>query len=355
MSGNTFTNPTQRIGVILGEILEHARPVQVLGMAGMNKRCPKNRGETIKYRRYLPTGGATTNANTINRWSVDPANYQLQEGVTPDAESLTPQDISVALVQYGVLYSHTDKVEDLHEDDMPKEQRQRVGELMGLVAEMVRYGVIKGGTNKFYGGTGTTRATVNGVISLNLLRRMTRNLQANHADFVTSILAPSVQFNTAPVEAGYLVFVHTDGAADVRDLPGFVKVAEYGTRKPLSPREIGSCEEYRFMTSPELAAYADAASSVTASAATPPLYSTTGTNPDVYPFIVTGKDAWGQVAMKMNGDDPSIEPTYIRCGEKDKSDPLGQRGYVGGKFWMNAVLLNQGWMAVAECGVSSLT
>lgn len=354
MAGNTYTSPVERVGKLLGEILEHARPVQVLGMVGMNKRCPKNKGATTVYRRYLPTGGSTTNANTINRWTVDANAYMLQEGVTPDADALVPQDISVPIQQYGVLFSHTDKVEDLYEDDMPREQRQRVGELMGLVAEMIRYGVIKAGTNKFYGGTGTSRATVNGRIDLNLIRKMSRNLMANHAGLVTSLLAPSTNFNTAGVEPGYLVFVHTDGAADIRDLPGFVKVAEYGTRKPLSPREIGTCEEFRFLLSPELASYPDAATSVTASTTTPPLYSTTGTNPDVYPFIVTGKDAWGQVAMRFNGDEPSVEPTYIPCGTKDKSDPLGQRGYAGGKFWTNSVILNQGWMAVAECGVSSL-
>lgn len=354
-SGNSFVNPTQRVGVILGEILEHARPVQVLGMVGMHKRCPKNKGETIKFRRYLPTGGSSTNQNTINRWNVDPNTYMLQEGVTPDADQLVAQDISVTLNQYGVLYSHTDKMDDLHEDDMPSEHRKRVGELMGLVAEMVRYGAIKACTNKFYGGTGTGRTTVNGPITLNVLRRIARNLYLNHAGLLTSVLAPSVNFNTAPVEGGYIVFCSTDGMADIRDLPGYKHVVEYGTRKPLSPREAGACEDFRFITSPELTAYADAASSVTASTASPPLYSTTGTNPDVYPFIVTGEDAWGQVAMKFNGDEPSIDPTWLPCGQKDKTDPLGQRGYAGGKFWTNTVLLNQGWMAVAECGVSALS
>lgn len=355
MSGNTFYVPTQRRGVVLGEILAYAEPVTVLGIFGANKRCPKNEGETIKYRRFIPTGGATTNANTINRWSVTATDYELQEGVTPDAQALTPQDISVTMAQYGVLFSHTDKVADLHEDDMPKEQRMRVGELMGLVLEMVRYGVVKGGTNKFYGGTGTTRLTVNSTISLNGLRRIARNLNANHAKRITSILAPSASFNTSPVEAGYIVVHHTDVSSDVRDLDGFIPVANYGSRKPISPHEIGSVEEFRFIASPELAAYADAATSVTASSATPPLYSTTGTNPDVYPVLVFGQEAWGQLAMRFNGNDAPLDYTYLPVGTKDKTDPLGQRGYVGAKAWFNCVLLNQGWMAVYEVGISSLT
>ena len=65
----------------------------------------------------------------------------------------------------------------------------------------------------------------------------------------------------------------------------------------------------------------------------------------------TGEDAWGQVALR--GLD-AIDPTYIQPGQKDKSDPLGQRGYIGSTFWSAAVVLNNGWMAVAECGATSL-
>lgn len=91
---------------------------------------------------------------------------------------------------------------------------------------------------------------------------MSRNLQANHAKRVTGILAPSPNIATQPVEASYLVFVHSDAEADIRDLAGFKHVSEYGSRKPVSPHEIGSCENFRFITSPELAPYAAAGASV---------------------------------------------------------------------------------------------
>ena len=74
-------------------------------------------------------------------------------------------------------------------------------------------------------------------------------------------------------------------------------------------------------------------------------------NVDVYPFIMVGEDAWGQLALR-GGD--AIDPTYIPPGQKDKSDPLGQRGYVGAKFYMQCTLLNEGWMAIVEAGVSAL-
>lgn len=339
-----YASPAGRINKLKGEILAHAVPAEVLGMTGMQRAIPKNNGKTVVYRRYLPYGAAATNYNTINRPSASPAAHVLTEGVTPTADTLVPQDITVTLNQYGCLYQLTDVVSDTYEDDVPAEMKKQCGERIALVREMIRYGVVKACANVNYAG-GTSRDTVDEKITLSMLRRVSRNLQANHAKKVTAILAPSANIATQSVEAAYLVFVHSDAEADIRDLAGFKHVAEYGTRKPVSPYEIGSCENFRFITSPELAPYAAAGA----------LLGTTGlsgvTNIDVYPFIMVGEDAWGQVALR--GAD-SIDPTYIPPGTKDKSDPLGQRGYVGAKFYMNATLLNEGWMAVVEAGVTAL-
>lgn len=336
--------PAERIGKLKGEILAHAVHAEVLGITGMQRQMPKNQGKTVVYRRYLPYGAAATNYNTINRPVAGAVAHELDEGVTPTADTLVPQDITVTLKQYGCLYQLTDFVSDTYEDDVPAEMKKQCGERVGLVREMIRYGAVKACANVFYAG-GSSRDTVDEKITLNLLRKVSRNLQANHAKRVTGILAPSPNIATQPVEASYLVFVHSDAEADIRDLAGFKHVSEYGSRKPVSPHEIGSCENFRFITSPELAPYAAAGA----------LIGTTGlsgnTNIDVYPFIMCGEDAWGQVALR--GSD-AIDPTYIPAGTKDKSDPLGQRGYVGAKFYMNCALLNEGWMAVVEAGVSAL-
>ena len=347
MAQFTSTTPAARIGKIKGEILAHAIATEVLGICGQQKGLPKNQGKTVVYRRYLPHGALNTNWDTRNRPSVDAVAHELQEGVTPTADSLTPHDITVTLKQYGCLYELTDQTADTYEDDVPEEMKKQCGERIALVREMIRYGVLKACTNAFYAGGGSTRSSVNAKITLPLLRRISRNLQANHAKRITGILEPSEKISTQPVEASYLVFAHTDAESDIRDLPGFKHVAEYGSRKVASPYEIGSCENYRFILSPELAPYANAGAAVGATG----LYSTGAANVDVYPFIVVGEDAWGQVALR--GLD-AIDPTYIQPGVKDKSDPLGQRGYVGAKFYMSCVLLNEGWMAVAEAGVSSL-
>jgi hypothetical protein len=49
--------------------------------------------------------------------------------------------------------------------------KTQLGERMGLVREMIRYGRDAACTNAFYSG-GTTRATVAAVITLNFIRKI---------------------------------------------------------------------------------------------------------------------------------------------------------------------------------------
>lgn len=346
MAIQNYSTVTARIGKLKGEILAHAMPVEILGITGAQKQMPKNQSDTVVFRRYLPYGGTDNKWITGANVGTFASSHVTTEGVTPSADTIAATDITVQLLQYHVLYSVTDKTVDLYEDDVPAEMKKQTGERIGLVREMVRYGALKACTNLFYAG-GSSLATVDETLTLNFLRKIARTLLANHCKQITSILAPSPNYATAPVEAGFLVFVHTDMEPAIRDLAGFKHVAEYGQRKPVHEMELGSVERFRFIASPELAATINVGAAVGATG----LFSTGGSNIDVYPCIVVGEDAWGQVALR--GMD-SLDVTYLPPGQKDKNDPLGQRGYIGAKTYMAASVLNNGWMAVAHAGTPSL-
>lgn len=347
MAMQNFNSQPARVNKLKGEILAHAVPVEVLGITGMQKQMPKNQGDNITFRRWLPLGGTDNKWVTGANVATFAADHLTTEGVTPSADTLTAVDVTATLQQYSCLYAVTDKTVDLYEDDVPAEMKKQTGERVGLLREMVRYGALKGMTNVFYGGTGNSPSTVNGTVSVNLLRKVTRSLKANHAKMITSILAPSPNFATAPVEASYLVFCSTDLEPAIRDLSGFKHVSEYGQRKPVHEQEVGSAESYRFVLSPELAANINSGAAVGATG----LFSTGGSNIDIYPMIVVGEDAWGQVALR--GAD-SIDVSYIPPGQKDKNDPLGQRGYIGAKTYMTSLVLNNGWGALVWVGTPSL-
>lgn len=344
MAIQTYASPAGRINEIKGEMLRIAEPIEVLSIGCTMKKMPRNKGDNITYRARIPTGGATTNANTINRWSVTAAAHEVTEGVTPTAEILSYRDVNVQIKQYACLYSYTDKAELFYEDDIPQDQMMQTAERMPLVREMIRWGVMKATTTVQFVG-GTSRATVDEKISYNALSLMARTLDANHAKKKTKILAPGPAYDTSAISAGWIVFCHTDCIHDVSRLEDFVPVAKYANRNAINEFEFGSVGYFRFIASPELASYADAGAAVGATV----LYSTTGSNIDVYPYVVCAEDAVFDIALNTNFD-----VTHIPAKQKTKEDPFGQRGYVGAQFWSAALVANNGWIGVLECGVTDL-
>lgn len=351
MTTQTFTMTPGRLNKYKGQILSHAVPKEVLGRTGRQIPFPKNNSDTYVARKWLPYGATATTANTQNqffqngtgdRGNVIVQAHQTAEGVTPLPDSIIPLDITVVMQQYSCLYGFTDKTYDLYEDDIPQAMITQVGERVTFVNEMILYGALRACTNQYFGGTGTTVATVNSFITLGMIRKIIKNLQANHAMPVNKMLKASQLYGTDPVAEGFTIYCHTDLEPDIRDLPNFIPCEKYASGSPM-PGEIGKCERLRFITSPDLPSIQDGGAAIGATGC----YSTTGTSIDVYPFIVAGEDAWGQVAVR--GKD-SLNPTYIAPGEKTKSDPLGQRGYAGTIWWKAVMIENQGWMAVGFVG-----
>lgn len=354
MTIQTFALSPGRINRFKGRILKSAEATECLSRGGRQVKFDKNNSDTYVARRWVPYGATTSNPNvffangTGDRAAAMVQANQTQEGVTSLPESIVPMDVSVVMQQFNCLYGFTDKTFNLYEDDIPQAMVDQIGTRVTLIKEMVNYGALKASTNQWYGGTGTSRATVNGAITLGLLRKISKSLAANHGQQVTKVLSASADYGTDAVAGGWLVYVSTDMEPDIRDLPNFVPAEKYASGKPMD-NELGKCERFRFITSPDLIGYQDAATSVTAS--TYSLNSTTGTNPDVYPFIVVAADAWSQVAVR--GLD-SLDPTWLPPGMKDKSDPQGQRGYAGTKWWQATMVENNGWMAVGNVGTKVL-
>lgn len=353
MAGNNFTTQQARIGKYKGEILKHVVPQEVIGRIGITskKSIPRNSSDTVVFRRWLPKGATTSNPNV---WTVDPAAHLLNEGETPNSDQILAQDIQVTLQEYGVLYRFSNRVVDMYEDDIPPEMKRLTGERMGLLLEMIRYGVLKAGTNVYRAGNVASRSLVNGLISANLLRNVARGLAANRAMKVTRILSATPMIGTQPVEAAYIAVCHTDLEPDIRSqLSGFIHISEYGNRQPIHENELGSWEQYRFVTSPETGPYLQAGATATANTRlSNGVPNSAGTEAcDVYPLLVLTEECYGDVMLRgMDG----WNVTMIPAGQQTKDDPLGQRGYVGAQCYFAAIRLNEQMLAVVEVATASL-
>ncbi|MGU5594856.1 N4-gp56 family major capsid protein [Aeromonas sanarellii] len=332
-TGTAYGDVSPRVGIIAEvKMLEHAEPILVLQKFGDPKPQPKNKGQTVKFRRPVPFAAATT---------------PLTEGVTPAGKKMAYQDVTVTMAQYGDFSELTDVIADTHEDPVLQDMTMLLGEQAGETFEILTWGVISGGTSVIYAND-AARNAVNTAITMAKLRLASRSLKAQRAKKITKILAPSVNVSTKPVEAAFVVVAHTDCEADIRGLAGFKSVAEYGTRQPLCPEEIGSVEDFRFVLSPVLKSLPDAGG------AKGTMVSTSGTNADVYPMVVLAQNAFGIVPLKGNGGPGSIVPMILNPNTPRGGDPLGQRGSASWKSWFAAVRLNELWMTRIEVAVTAL-
>ncbi len=315
------------------QMLKHAMPVRILDKFGMMRPMPKNKTQVIKFRRPKIFTAATT---------------PLVEGVTPTATQFSYEDVEATIRQYGQVVEITDVIEDTHEDPVLNDATIQAGENIGRTLEALDWGVLRAGTNVFY-TNGTARTDVNTPVSLNKQRAVIRALKAQKGYKITRILSASVNYGTKAVEAAYVSVHHTDVEQDIRNMAGYLPTSEYGQRTPINEYELGSVEDVRYICSPDLDSFLDAGDAFGGSGTA--MVSNLGTDADVYPLLYIGRDAYGIVPLRGQG---AISPTILRPGVRDKSDPLGQRGYVGWKTWHTAVILNQVWMARLESAVTAL-
>lgn len=315
------------------KMLKYAAPVCVFDKFGLLRPMPKNKTQSIKFRRPNVFTAATV---------------PLVEGVTPSTTQFSYTDVSATLLQYGQVSEITDAIEDTHEDPVLNDLTVQLGENVGRTIEALTYAVVRAGTSVFY-ANGALRTSVNTPINLNKLRAVVKSLKAQKATMISEVLDSSVNFATRAVEPAFVAVCHTDLEPDIRSLSGFLPVAQYGTRKTVHEREFGTVEAVRFVTSPDLTAFTDAGAAKAGSGTT--MVSTTGTSADVYPILVFGREAYGLVPLR--GMD-AVEPVIIPVNKRDKSDPLGQRGYAGWKTWFAAKILNDNWLARLEVAATDV-
>jgi N4-gp56 family major capsid protein len=344
MAIHNYSTVTPRIGKIRGAVIAAAMPQMSIGISGRPVKMEDGMADTMIYRSYIPIGATSANPND---WVISPNEYELQEGFTPDSRSLNARDIPVTLKEYGILYRYSKKQMQMGEDNVPDEMKKQAGQAMGLLKEKIQLGVLRGCTNQYFAG-GTTRATVSKALSITLIRLVVEGLQLSRSMPVTTVLKASNSYATQPVSGGYMVFGNSVLESDIRDLPKFIPCEEYASGTKIHPMEIGACERFRFILTPEIDKFPDSGAAVGQSGLT----STTGTNIDVVQAFVVANNAWSDVALRgLN----SMQEHEVAPDKVDHADPMGRSGFFGIEFWAAPVIENDEWMAVINCGITNKT
>lgn len=324
----TYGDISPRVGVYaVANFLAHAEPVLVLERFAKVEQLPKNKGQVVKWRRFVPFAINTT---------------ALVEGVTPAPNQLQYEDVTTMVNQYGGWVSFTDVIVDTHEDPNLQKISMGLGEQAASTKEALIWEELVGGTAVLYSGAATSRATVEDVVQAADLVAAQRFLKANRAKHITRMLKASQMIATEPVAPAFVAFGHSNLEPDLRALPEFVVREKYANMQTISDYEIGKFQDIRFILSPQLTPFWGAGGNPTG------VLSRDGVAADVYPIVIVGQDAFGVVPLR--GMDSAT--VTIQNPKATYEDPLAQRGFASWKMWYVAVRLNEEWMVRLEVAAS---
>ncbi len=316
-------------GFAAAKLLDVGQPLMITERFGQVDPQGKNKTKTRKWRRYESFPAATS---------------PLAEGITPEAQVPTYTDVTATLEQYGATVQLTDVIVDTHEDAVLNEMMTRCGEQAAETVETIRIAILKAGTNVYYANGVASRLLVTSPATRSDFRKIKRAFKRAKAMEISSIITASARISTTPVAAAYFAMGHTDLDADLRGVTGFAPIEQYSSSEKALPGEIGKIESIRIILTSLFSPWLAAATSI--SSATYLTGGTSGTGaPDVYPIIVVARDAYAIVPLQGQN---AITPMVLNPGKPDKSDPLGQRGYVSWKTMQTAAILNQNWIARLE-------
>jgi N4-gp56 family major capsid protein len=314
------------------QALANAQPWVMLDKFAQKTPLPKNKGENIVWKRFVP---------------LDVDTNTLVEGVTPAPDNFQMETVSDKIDQYGSYIPVTDKMYDLHSDVGLKDIGQELGKKIKTQKELVAWQTIRGGTQVIYTGTAVQRSDVQDVIQLEQVRAATNLLSNNHGNFLTKMIGGSTNQATEPVQDSYVGVGHRDLDGDIRDLDKFVESHKYGSPGArLNEYEIGACEGVRFCLTPHLEPFWGTGSLTTTGVRT-----RDNVRVDVYPLVVMAENFWGTTSL-AGREDVSIK--VVPPGTPDKSDPLGQRGFASYLYYYCATRLNERWGVRIETAANAL-
>lgn len=321
-------------------LIAHAEPIMAVSRFGKTVPQPQNKTDTILFSRVLPIGYDSTTGG-IN---VTPTSYQLSEGVNPGTITLEYQDVTAQLEKYGVYYKVTEKTELMHDRNIPEDMRATAAEGVGSIKEMIVWNKIRGGTQVGY-SNGSTRAGINTPITLNVLDKAKAALNAAHASVVVRGQKSGPDYGNVSVGRAFILYGHTNSEHDLRALPGFNDVVDYGSAKPFHEMEIGSIPGFRVILTPMLKPWLGAGS------ATLNGMQYTSANVDVYASMIVTDDGYAHVPLK--GRD-SMTPFVLPASQRNHFNFAAQFGYVGVDFYTTCVRLNEFWLYRIEHAVTAL-
>jgi len=287
-------------------LIRLAEPLLVHDQFAQKHPIPKNGGKTIAFRKYDSLPKALT---------------PLTEGVTPDGQKLTMDEITATVAQYGGFVELSDMLLLTAIDNNLMEATRLIAEQASKTLDTITREVLNGGTNVLYAeGQVSSRAALvggqesgNHYLTIDGVRKAVRFLKV---------------MNARRINGDFAGIIHPDVAYDLMSDPKWVNVKTYSDPSGIYNGEIGKIEGVRFVETSEAKVFTGAGAN----------------GRDVYSTLILGADAYGVTEITGGG----LQHIVKQLGSGGTSDPLNQRATVGWKATKVAERLVEQYMVRIE-------
>lgn len=281
-------------------LIDNAVPKLVHDQFGQNHPIPKNGGKTIQFRKYSPLGKLTT---------------PLQEGVTPDGQSLSVSVIEATVQQYGGYVTLSDMLLLTAVDNNLVQATKLLGAQAGATLDTIVREVLNGGTNAIFAGGKSARGdlTSTDVLTVEDIKKAVRLLKTQNAE---------------QINGSWVGIIHPDVAYDLTNDPAWKDVKTYSDPSDIYEGEIGKLFGVRFVETTEAKIWAKAGSGSRA----------------VYSTLILGDNAYGTTEISGGG----LEHIVKQLGSAGTADALNQRATAGWKATKVAERLVENYMVRIE-------
>lgn len=281
-------------------LIDNATPKLVHDQFGQKHPIPKNGGKTIEFRKYSPLPKLTT---------------PLQEGVTPDGQSLTMSTVEATVAQYGGYITLSDMLLLTAIDNNLVQATKLLGAQAGATLDTITREVLNGGTNVIFAGGKSARGDLGegDVLTVEDVKKAVRLLKNQNAE---------------KIEGSWVGIIHPDIAYDLTNDDAWKDVKTYSDPDDLYEGEIGKLYGVRFVETTEAKVWAKAGSGSRA----------------VYSTLILGDNAYGVTEITGGG----LQHIVKQLGSAGTADALDQRATAGWKATKVAERLVENYMVRIE-------
>ena len=281
-------------------LIDNAIPKLVHDQFGQKHPIPKNGGKTIQFRKYSPLPKLTT---------------PIQEGITPDGQSLNMTVIEATVAQYGGYVTLSDVLLLTAIDNNLVQATKLLGAQAGATLDTITREVLNGGTNVIYSGDKSARTALDAdsVLAVNDIKKAVRLLKSQNAE---------------KINGDWVGIIHPDVSYDLTNDPAWKDVKTYSDPSDIYEGEIGKLFGVRFVETTEAKIWAKAGANSRA----------------VYSTLILGDNAYGTTEITGGG----LEHIVKQLGSAGTADPLNQRATAGWKATKVAERLVENYMVRIE-------